>query len=70
MSRYPINTPFAHKAWTENQLAAFQEMSYAIAPKTGVDAAAFRELIDKVSQEHPKGADIYFCPVVCIGRQP
>ena len=67
MFRYPIETPFAHKAWTECQLVAFDEMSYAIAPKAGVDPDAFRELVNEVAADHPKGADVYYCPAVCIG---
>lgn len=66
MWRYPIITPFAHKAWTENQLATFVEMSYAIAPKAGVEPESFRGMVEKVSSVHPNGADIYYCPAVCI----
>ena len=69
MWRYPIITPFAHKAWTENQLAAFVEMSYAIAPKAGMEPESFRGMVEKVSSEHPKGADVYYCPAVCIGTR-
>ena len=69
MWRYPIETPFAHKAWSDNQLAAFHEMSYAIAPKAGVNAESFRRLVDKVAVDYPKGANIYYCPAVCIGTR-
>ena len=50
-------------------MAALYKMSYAIAPNTGEDPVAFRELLQKVSAEHPKGAEIYYCPVVCTGTK-
>ena len=70
MWRYPIETPFAHKAFTDNQLAAFHEMSYNITPSAGVDAEGFRDLLEEVARIYPKGADIYYCPAVCIGTKP
>ena len=69
MWRYPIETPFAHKAFTDNQLAAFHEMSYNITPSAGVDPEGFRNLLEEVSRIYPKGADIYYCPAVCIGMK-
>ena len=70
MWRYPIETPFAHKAFTDNQLAAFHEMSYNITPSAGVDPEGFRNLLEEVARIYPKGADIYYCPAVCIGMKP
>ncbi|KAL8791986.1 MAG: hypothetical protein Q9195_005404 [Heterodermia aff. obscurata] len=70
MLRYPIKTPFAHKAFTDNQLAAFHEMSYNFTPTEGVDPEGFRDLLGEVSRIYPKGADIYYCPAVCIGTKP
>ena len=70
MWRYPIETPFAHKAFTDNQLAAFHEMSYHITPTAGVDPEGFRDLLGEVSRIYPKGADIYYCPAVCVGMKP
>ena len=70
MWRYPIETPFAHKAFTDNQLAAFHEMSYHITPSAGVDPEGFRDLLEEVARIYPKGADIYYCPAVCIGMKP
>ena len=67
--RYPIKTPFARKTWSENQLAAFDEMSYAMVPKVGGDAEAFRKLVMKVIAECPKGAEVYYDPVVCLARK-
>ena len=68
--RYPITTPFARKAWTDNQLVAFEEMSEALVPKAGGDQQRFRSLVRKVSREHPQGADIYYCPAVCVAQRP
>ena len=42
-----IQTLFARKAWSDNQLAAYEEMSYAIVPKVGEDGEAFRMLVGK-----------------------
>ena len=68
--RYPIETPWAHKAWSDQQLLAYEEMSEAIVTKVGGDAQAFRNLVKKVSKQYPQGADIYYCPVVCVARKP
>lgn len=67
--RYPINTPFAHKVWTDQQLVAYDEMSNALVPKAGGDAEAFRKLVKQASEENPHGADIYYCPLVCVARR-
>lgn len=67
--RYPIDTAFAHKAWSDNQLVAFEEMSEALVPDAGGDVERFRELIGEVSREHPQGADVYYCPDVCVGQK-
>ena len=44
-------------------------MSYNITPSAGVDPESFRHLLAEVSRIYPKGADIYYCPAVCIGRR-
>ena len=64
-----IQTPFARKAWSDNQSAAYEEMSYAIVPKVGEDDEAFRMLVGKVSGGCPNGAYVYYDPVVCLARK-
>lgn len=70
--RYPISasaTPFAHKAWSDQQLLAFDEMAEALVPAAGGDSGEIKRLVRKVAQEWRGGAEVYYCPVVGVGRR-
>ena len=38
-------------------------------PKVGEDGEAFRMLVGEISGKCPKGAGVYYNPVVCLARK-
>ena len=68
--RYPIDNSFAHKAFSDNQIAVFEELNRVGLHNAGGDSGNFGKLLQQCVEEYPRGGEIYFDPVICIGQKP
>ena len=69
-ARLPI-APELRASWTDNQLLAFEEMSYVMmGPADGGEVGVgYRKLLADVAQETRAGVGLCMDMVVCVGRK-